>query len=85
MMGFFKDLIDRKTTLSSVRFCLVFSFLFVTVTPFIVWSFICIWNRSLFDIPAGVITFSSLVLGIITTGKATEKIADNKKEESNGK
>ena len=83
-MGFFKNLVDRSTSLSSVRFCLVFSFLFVTVTPFCVWAFVCIYNRSIIDIPSGVIAFSSLVLGIITTGKATEKIAENKTEKKNG-
>lgn len=77
-MGFFKDLIDRKTSLSSVRFCLVFSFLFVTITPFAVWSFVCVWNRAITDIPAGVITFASLILGIITTGKVSESISEDK-------
>jgi hypothetical protein len=80
-MGFFKDLIDRKSTLSSVRFCMVFSFLFVTITPFIVWASVCIYTWKIEDIPSGVITFASVILGIITTGKATEKISENNKPE----
>jgi hypothetical protein len=79
-MSFFNDLISRAKPLSSTRFCLVFSFLFVTVTPFSVWAFICIYNRALSDLPTGIITFSGLVLGIITSGKAVEKISEGKKD-----
>jgi len=80
-MDYLKSLIDRATSLSSVRFCLVFSFLFVTITPFSVWAFVCIWNRAISDLPGGIITFALGVLGIITTGKAAEKISEGK---SNG-
>ena len=79
-MSFFNDLISRAKPLSSIRFCLVFSFLFVTITPFSVWAFVCIWNRALSDLPTGIITFSGLVLGIITSGKAVEKISEGKKD-----
>ena len=79
-MSFFNDLISRAKPLSSTRFCLVFSFLFVTITPFSVWAFICIYNRALSDLPTGIITFSGLVLGIITSGKAVEKISEGKKD-----
>jgi uncharacterized membrane protein YjfL (UPF0719 family) len=80
-MSFFNDLISRAKPLSSTRFCLVFSFLFVTITPFSVWAFICICNRALSDLPTGIITFSGLVLGIITSGKAVEKISEGKAKE----
>jgi uncharacterized membrane protein YjfL (UPF0719 family) len=79
-MSFFNDLISRAKPLSTTRFCLVFSFLFVTITPFSVWAFICIYNRALSDLPTGIITFSGLVLGIITSGKAIEKISEGKKD-----
>jgi len=80
-MSFFNDLISRAKPLSSTRFCLVFSFLFVTILPFSVWAFVCIYNRAISDLPGGIITFALGVLGIITTGKATEKISEGK---SNG-
>jgi len=79
-MDYLKSLIDRATSLSSIRFCLVFSFLFVTITPFSVWAFVCIWNRAISDLPGGIITFSLGVLGIITTGKVTEKINEVKND-----
>jgi hypothetical protein len=82
-MSFFNDLISRAKPLSSTRFCLVFSFLFVTITPFSVWAFICIYNRALSDLPTGIITFSGLVLGIITSGKAVEKISEGRKDVAN--
>jgi hypothetical protein len=82
-MSFFNDLISRAKPLSSTRFCLVFSFLFVTITPFSVWAFICIYNRALSDLPTGIITFSGLVLGIITSGKAAEKISEVNKNVAN--
>jgi uncharacterized membrane protein YjfL (UPF0719 family) len=82
-MSFFNDLISRAKPLSTTRFCLVFSFLFVTITPFSVWAFICIYNRALSDLPTGIITFSGLVLGIITSGKAVEKISEGRKDVAN--
>ena len=77
-MGYLKSLIDRATSLSSVRFCLVFSFLFVTIMPFAVWASVCIVNAKMEDLPAGVITFGLGVLGIITSGKVIEKVQENK-------
>jgi hypothetical protein len=50
----------------------------VTILPFSVWAFVCIYNRALSDLPTGIITFSGLVLGIITSGKAVEKISEGK-------
>jgi len=82
-MSFFNDLISRAKPLSSTRFCLVFSFLFVTITPFPVWAFVCIWNRNLSDIPAGVVTFSLGILGIIVSGKAFEKFSEVNKNVAN--
>jgi hypothetical protein len=34
-------------------------------------------------LPTGIITFSGLVLGIITSGKAVEKISEGKKDVAN--
>ena len=82
-MGYLKSLIDRATSLSSVRFCLVFSFLFVTMTPFVVWATVCIVNAKMEDLPAGVITFGLGVLGIITSGKVIEKVQENKNVDIN--
>jgi hypothetical protein len=48
-----------------------------------VWAFICIYNRALSDLPTGIITFSGLVLGIITSGKAAEKISEVNKNVAN--
>jgi len=79
-MGYLKSLIDRATSLSSVRFCLVFSFLFVTICPFAVWAFVCIANAKIEDLPAGVITFGLGVLGIITSGKVIEKVKETKND-----
>jgi hypothetical protein len=79
-MQFFTNLINKRTTSSSIRFCLIFSFLFVTVTPFLVWGAVCLMNSKIEDLPAGIITFSLGVLGIITTGKIFEK----KEESKNG-
>ena len=83
IMGYLKSLIDRATSLSSVRFCLVFSFLFVTMTPFVVWATVCIVNAKMEDLPAGVITFGLGVLGIITSGKVIEKVQENKNVDIN--
>ena len=82
-MDYLKSLIDRATSLSSVRFCLVFSFLFVTMTPFVVWATVCIVNQKMEDLPAGVITFGLGVLGIITSGKVIEKVQENKNVDIN--
>ena len=82
-MDYLKSLIDRATSLSSVRFCLVFSFLFVTMTPFVVWATVCIVNAKMEDLPAGVITFGLGVLGIITSGKVIEKVQENKNVDIN--
>jgi len=81
-MSFFKSLIDKAASLSSVRFCLVFSFLFVTITPFVVWAIVCVRNSKIEDLPAGIITFGLGVLGIITTGKVKEKINEGKNANS---
>ncbi|MFA5158603.1 MAG: hypothetical protein WC451_05475 [Patescibacteria group bacterium] len=77
-MNYLIDLINKKSESSSIRFCLVFSFLFVTLTPFIVWGVVCIHNNKLEDLPAGIVTFGLGVLGIITTGKVFEKKEENK-------
>ncbi len=82
-MDYLKSLIDRATSLSSIRFCLVFSFLFVTMTPFVVWATVCIVNAKMEDLPAGVITFGLGVLGIITSGKVIEKVQENKNVDIN--
>ena len=78
-MDYLKSLIDKATSSSSIRFCLVFSFLFVTICPFAVWAFVCIANAKIEDLPAGIITFGLGILGIITSGKVVEKV----KEQSN--
>lgn len=79
-MSFLKELMDKAASLSSIRFCLIFSFLFVTITPFIVWAVVCVRNSKIEDLPAGIITFGLGVLGIITTGKVTEKINEVKND-----
>ena len=81
-MDYLKSLIDKATSASSIRFCLVFSFLFVTMTPFGVWATVCIYNSKMEDLPAGVLTFGLGVLGIITSGKVIEKVQENKNVDS---
>lgn len=81
-MNYLIDLINKKSESSSIRFCLVFSFLFVTLTPFIVWGVVCIQTGKLEDLPAGIVTFGLGVLGIITTGKVFEKKEENKNDVS---
>ena len=82
-MDYLKSLIDKATSSSSIRFCLVFSFLFVTITPFVVWATVCIVNQKMEDLPAGVITFGLGVLGIITSGKVIEKVQEQKNVDCN--
>lgn len=78
--GFFAKLFDQADPASSMRFAMVFSYLFVSTIPFIVWAAVCIMKQTVVDIPAGVVGLIVAVLGIATAGKVTQSILGEGKD-----
>lgn len=78
MKAYLKALLDRASSASSMRFVLIFSYLFVVLITFIVWAVLSSTKQAIQDIPMGLITFAGIVLGYATGGKYLEKREETK-------
>lgn len=79
--GYFRELIDYNGTQSSGRFAFLLQVVFSNVAVWYSWLFVCIWTRTIVDIPVGVYTVYGIANGVAFAGKvgqsATERQSPN--------
>jgi len=73
---YFRELIDFCGTQSAGRFAFLFSVLLSNVVVWYTWLFICIWTRTMIDIPLGVYTALGVSNGIAFIGKGVQSFAE---------
>ncbi len=78
MIQFIKDLISKNQPESTMRYVVLFAYLFVILIVFITWSVISGVKSALQEFPAGVVTLVTLVLAIPTYFKSQEKKEETK-------
>ena len=78
MKEYLKSLLSNVNSASSMRFVLIFSYLFVILITFIVWAALSSIKEAIQDFPAGVITFAGIILAYATGGKYLEKREETK-------
>jgi 1,4-dihydroxy-2-naphthoate octaprenyltransferase len=78
MLQFFKDLINRCNSMSTMRFIIIFTYLFVIIITFITWASISVAKTAMQDIPVGLLGLVSAVIAIVTTGGVFNKREETK-------
>jgi hypothetical protein len=73
-----RELFSKESSMSSMRWVLIWTWLFVIVVTWSTWATLCIINRVMIDIPLGVAGLVSSVLLIVTGGKAWQQVTENK-------
>lgn len=63
-------------TMSSMRFCVVFTVLLSNVALWYTWLFLCIWERQLINIPEGVVMAYAASQGLSLFGKGVQTFAE---------
>lgn len=62
---------------SSIRLQMFLVLLFAALLPMSIWAWICIYKVALVDIPSGVVTFCSLLLGMASAAKVTQAYSES--------
>jgi hypothetical protein len=78
MIQFIKDLISKEKPESAMRFVVLFVYLFVILTVFIMWAVVSGMKQALQEFPAGLVTIIGLVLAIPSYFKSQEKKEETK-------
>jgi hypothetical protein len=79
--SYFRELNGFKGTQSAGRFGFLYSVLVSNTVVWYVWLFVCIWTRTIVDIPVGVYTMYGLANGVAFAGKGFQAFAE--KQEAN--
>ena len=72
----FMNLISSDSAQSSGRFAFLFSIILSNVVVWYTWLFVCIWTRSIVDIPSGVVMVYSAAQGLSFAGKGIQTFAE---------
>ena len=78
--SYFRELIDFKGGQSAGRFGFLFSVILSNIAVWYTWIFICIWTRSMVDIPTGVWTAYGIANGVAFAGKGIQSYTENEGE-----
>jgi hypothetical protein len=76
--GFFKQLISKNTPESSMRFALVFTYIFCVLVVFGSWSYVYITVGS--DLGMNIIGLTTAVIAIATGGKVAQNYSEAKEK-----
>ena len=76
MKSYFRELVDFKGNQSAGRFAFLFTCILSNIAVWYTWVFVCIWTRSLVDIPVGVYTAYGLANGTAFAGKFGQSMAE---------
>ena len=77
--GFFRQMISKNTPESSMRFAMVFTYLFCVIVVFGSWSFVYIREGS--DLGMNIIGLTTAVIAIATGGKVAQQYKESKENE----
>ncbi len=73
---YFRELVDFQGFQSAGRFAFLFQVILSNVAVWYAWLFVCIWTRSMVDIPVGVYTTYGLANGVAFAGKYAQSTAE---------
>ena len=76
MMSLFRELLDSRSRESAGRFGFLYSVILSNTVVWYAWLWVCIWTRSLVDIPVGVYTAYGIANGMAFAGKGIQKFAE---------
>uniref|UniRef100_A0A6M3X779 Uncharacterized protein n=1 Tax=viral metagenome TaxID=1070528 RepID=A0A6M3X779_9ZZZZ len=82
--GYFKQLTESRYGLSSGRWAFLFSIILANIIVWYTWLFVCIWTRSIVDIPNGVVMAYTAAQGLAFGGKAVQSFAERPSNNSFG-
>jgi hypothetical protein len=74
--GFFKQIISKSSPESSMRFAMVFTYLFSVITVFSAWAYAYCTKGS--DLGPNIIMLTSGILAIVTGGKVVQQYNEGK-------
>ncbi len=76
IMGLLSSGVD---TPSVMRFAFLFSVLFSNIVVWYTWLFVCIWTRSIVNLPPGVVEAYGFANGAAFVGKSLQRFAERPK------
>jgi len=76
--SYFRELIDARNSQSSGRFGFLYSVLLSNSVVWYTWMFLCIWTRSMVNIPDGVWMAYGIANGAAFAGKGIQSFAERK-------
>ena len=74
--SYFKELVEFNGTQSAGRFGFLYSVLVSNTVLWYVWLFVCIWTRTLVNIPEGVYIAYGIANGMAFAGKGVQLFAE---------
>lgn len=74
--SYFKELVEFNGTQSAGRFGFLYSVLVSNTVLWYVWLFVCIWTRTLVNIPEGVYIAYGIANGMAFAGKGVQSFAE---------
>lgn len=80
MTSYFRELINFTSSQSSGRFAFLFSVILSNIVVWYTWLFVCLWTRSMVDIPMGVVAAYGAANGISFLGKGLQSFAERTEE-----
>jgi len=78
MDGFFKRMLSKSNPESSLRFAMVFTYLFSVITVFSAWAYVYCTKGS--DLGPNIIMLTSGILAIVTGGKVVQQYNEGKEK-----
>lgn len=77
--SYFRELLSKDSLQSAGRFGFLYSVLLSNTVVWYVWLFVCIWTRTVVDIPDGVWMAYGVANGTAFAGKGVQSFAENRK------
>lgn len=77
MKEFFTEMFSAEAKVSSMRWVFVWTYGFSIVVPISSWSYAFYWDHTA-DLPSGIVTLVTLIIGTVTAGKAFQSKVEGK-------
>lgn len=78
--SYFRELIAFDGAQSAGRFGFLYSVLLSNTVLWYAWLFVCIWTRTLVNIPEGVYIAYGIANGVAFAGKGIQSFSENREE-----
>lgn len=81
--GFFKQIISKSSPESSMRFAMIFTYIFSVVTVYSAWAYAYVFKAAT-DLGPNIIMLTGSILAIVTGGKVVQQYNEGQEKKKDG-